>query len=100
MRQLLQTAFVVLGSATMAEDLPVPPIPPERPPLADIAAVPNADARGPLAAVSSAPSVDVRFYRTDLHDPALGFAPGSRYQINEDRKLIQTPGVTVTVPLQ
>jgi hypothetical protein len=89
----------VVGSATLAEDLPVPPIPPERPPLAEIAPVPNADARGPVAVPSHSPSIDVRFYRADLHDPALGFAPGSRYQINEDRKPLQT-GVSVTVPLQ
>jgi len=100
MRRLLHAALIVLGPAAMVEDLPVPPIPPERPPLAEVAPVPNVDAREPVAAASNAPTIDVRFYRARPYDQGMGFAPGSRYQTSEDRKPIQTPGVSVTVPLQ
>jgi hypothetical protein len=100
MRPILLAALTVLGPAAMAEDLPVPPIPPEHPPLADIAPVPNIDAQAPIAAASNAPSIDVRLYRARPYDPGMGFAPGSRYQSSEDRKPIQTPGLSINVPLQ
>jgi hypothetical protein len=99
-------AIFILGAlmlsipGAMAEGLPVPPIPPEHPPLGDIAPVPNLDARAPIAPASSSPSVDVRFFRNRPYDPGLGFAPGSRYQTNEDRKPIQPPGLSVSFPLQ
>ena len=32
--------------------------------------------------------------------PSVGFAPGSRYQTTEDRKPIQTPGFSISVPLK
>jgi hypothetical protein len=100
MRRVLLAALTVLGPAAMAEDLPVPPIPPEHPPLAEIAPVPNFDAQAPIAAASNAPSIDVRLYRARPYDPGMGFAPGSRYQSSEDRKPIQTPGLSINVPLQ
>jgi hypothetical protein len=89
-----------LGAAAQTDDLPVPPIPPEHPPLAEIAPVPDPDAQAPVAAVSDTPSVDVRLYRAKAYDPSLGFAPGSRYQTAEDRKPIQTPGFSISVPLK
>jgi hypothetical protein len=78
----------------------VPPIPPEHPPVAETAPVPNADARAPIAPQSASPTVDLRLYRARPYDPGLGFAPGSRYQTSEDRKPIQTPGLSINVPLQ
>jgi hypothetical protein len=99
-RRILLAAFIVFGPAALAEDLPVPPIPPEHPPLGQVAPVPNIDAREPVAATSNAPSIDVRLYRARPYDPGLGFAPGSRYQTSEDRKAIQTPGLSISVPLQ
>ena len=93
-------AIVILGPAALADQLPVPPVPPDHPHLGEIAPVPNVDARAPLAPVSHAPTVDVRLFRNRPYDPAMGFAPGSRYQTNEDRKPIQTPGLSISVPLQ
>jgi hypothetical protein len=87
-------------SVAWAEQLPVPPIPPEHPSLAEIAPMPNLDARAPLTAASDAPSFDLRLYRARPYDPGLAFTPGSRYQTNEDRKPIQTPGVSISVPLK
>ncbi|MGD0102645.1 MAG: hypothetical protein ABSC06_01235 [Rhodopila sp.] len=106
MTRILTTTSILLGTllmlhvGAMADELPVPPIPPEDPPLAEIAPVPNPDARAPEVAASDAPSVDVRLYRAKPYDPGLGFAPGSRYQTSEDRKPIQTPGVSISVPLE
>jgi hypothetical protein len=99
MRRVLFAMVVTLGPAAMAQDLPVPPIPPEHT-LAETAPVPDFDARAPVAAPSDAPSVDVTFYHPTLPDPALGFAPGSQYQINDDRKLLQLPSVGINVPLK
>ena len=89
----------ISGTGLRAEELPLPPLPPVHPPLAEVAPVPNVDARVPVTAASDAPSFDVRLYRARPYAPGMGFAPGSRYQTNEDRKPIQTPGISVSVPL-
>ena len=91
---------VTLTASATTKDFPVPPIPPQHPPLAETAPIPDADARAPVAPQSTSPSVDVRLYRARPYDPGLGFAPGSRYQTSEDRKPIQTPGLVISVPLQ
>jgi hypothetical protein len=88
------------ASAAFAHDLPIPPIPPERSPFGETAPVPNFDAVVPIAPVSNAPTVMIKQFRAQPYGPGLGFAPGSRYESAEDRKPIQTPGLTVSVPLQ
>ncbi len=100
MKYAVLLAALLLGPAAKAEDLPVPPIPPTNPPAADSAPVPDVNARAPVTPSSQEPSVDVRLYRAKPYDPSLGFAPGSRYQSTEDRKPIQTPGLSVSVPLK
>jgi hypothetical protein len=100
MRRVLFVALIGLAPAARADDLPVPPIPPEHPPAWELAPVPNVDARAPALNDGDSPSVDVRFYRARPYDPGLGFAPGSRYQSTEDRKPIQTPGLSFSVPLK
>lgn len=100
MRKFLLVALLTPCSFAMAEDLPVPPIPPEHPPIAEAAPVPNVNAEAPAAPASDEPSVNVKVYRATMYDPGLGFAPGSRYQSTEERKPIQTPGVSISVPLQ
>jgi hypothetical protein len=92
--------LVMTSVDAMSEALPVPPIPPAGPPLAEIAPTPNIDARAPAPAASDAPTVDVRLYRAKAYDPSMGFAPGSKYQDSEDRKPIQTPGFSISVPLK
>jgi hypothetical protein len=42
----------------------------------------------------------VRIFSLDEHDSGLGFIPGSAYPAPEDRKPMQTPGITVSVPMQ
>jgi hypothetical protein len=79
-------------------DLPIPPLPPDHPPIDVAAPVPNADAHGPAEPLSKDAKVGVELYRAPHYDPSLGFAPGSRFQTSEDRKPIQTPGISVRVP--
>jgi hypothetical protein len=89
-----------LAGPALAEDLPLPPIPPDNPPAGDTAPVPNVDARAPAPPSSEQASVNVKLYRADPPDPSLGFLPGSRFQNSEERKPIQTPGFSITVPLK
>jgi hypothetical protein len=106
MRHIPLVAVTILGiligsiPRAGAEELPIPPVPPEHPFLADNAPLPNFDARPPLVPISTSPTFDVRVLSNKRYDPSLGFAPGSRYQTNEDRRPIQPPGLSVSVPLQ
>jgi hypothetical protein len=97
---LALTLMMGIGSAAIADNLPVPPIPPNIPPIADAAPVPNLDAEAPITPSSGSPSVNVRLYRARMYDPSVGFVPGSHYQSTEDRKPIQTPGFSISVPLK
>ena len=96
---LLLTALLV-SSGALAEDIPVPPIPPVVGYKSEAAPVPDVDAQAPFTATPATPSINVKLYRAPTYDPSVGFAPGSRFQTTEDRKAIQTPGFTVTVPLK
>ncbi|HEY2107996.1 MAG TPA: hypothetical protein VGH29_19520 [Candidatus Binataceae bacterium] len=101
MRRLaLSAASIMLSGVAMAEDFPVPPIPPAKPPLGEAAPIPNFDATGPALAPSDEPSLYVRLYRNKMYDPSVGFVPGSQFQTSEDKKPIQTPGFSVSVPLK
>jgi hypothetical protein len=106
MRRITLAAAIILWasilsiSASVAEGLPIPPLPPANPPLGEIAPVPHVDSHAPVAQVSDSPSIDVKFFHVRRYDPSLGFAPGSRYETNEDRRPIQPPGFTVNVPLK
>ena len=99
MRFLILAVFLTAAAATAA-DLPLPPIPPAHPPSGEIAPVPNLDARAPVAPASDKTTVGVKLFRAGTYDTSLGFAPGSRSQSTEDRKMIQTPGFTINVPLR
>jgi hypothetical protein len=98
--RFLLLAALVVGQTVLADELPVPPIPPDHPQIGESAPVPNVDARAPVAPPSNAPKVDIRQFRNRPYDPGMGFAPGSRYQSSEDRRAIQTPGLSISVPLQ
>jgi hypothetical protein len=99
MRRVLLVALATPCSLAMADNLPLPPVPPDHPPLADAAPVPDLYAEAPVAPAPAKPSVNVKLYRADIYDPGVAFVPGSRYQSSEDRKPIQTPGLSISVPL-
>jgi hypothetical protein len=92
--------LVAFSAGALAEDLPVPPIPPALPPVTEVAPVPNPDAEAPAAPSSNQTSLNMKFYQVKLYDPSLGFTPGSHYQNPEERKPLQTPGFSLSVPLQ
>jgi hypothetical protein len=106
MRRIAAAAVIIPAACALwiggarANGLPIPPIPPEHPPLAEIAPVPDEDASAPVAPTSDSPSVDVKFFHARRHNPSLGFAPGSEYETNEDRRPIQPPGFSISVPLK
>lgn len=74
MKPLLIAAFLVLGRFAMADELPVPPVPPDDRPVAQAAPVPDVDARPPVPPASEEPRFDVRLYRARSYDPSVGFA--------------------------
>jgi hypothetical protein len=79
--------------------LPIPPIPPDHPPTNLSAPVPNPDIRAPPAGRQET-QVRVQDFRADSMTDGLGYTPGSKFQSNEDKRPIETPGVTVQVPLR
>lgn len=100
MRLLLLLGLIMMAPAARADELPVPPVPPEQLTQNQLAPTPDVDARNPIPATSEAPSVEVKLYRAQPYDPGFGFAPGSRYQSAEDRRPIPTPGLSITVPIK
>ena len=95
------TLFLLLASvgAAPAPSLPVPPIPPQQLPMAQSAPIPNPDARAPLDRSSGGPQVGLTDFRLARDNQSLGYTPGSQFQTSEDRRVVQTPGLTVRVPL-
>ena len=96
-------ALLLLFTATgagPAPTLPLPPVLPEHPPTDQTAPIPNPDARGPRDAASIGTQVQVTDFRASRQNQSLGYSPGSQFQTGEDRRSIQTPGLTVRVPLQ
>jgi hypothetical protein len=94
--------IAVAGAApTPTPSLPVPPIPPEHPPMDQSAPVPNPDLRGPQDTSGDGTRLTFTDFRLDRDkQSSLGYSPGSQFQNGEDRRVIQTPGLTVRVPLQ
>jgi hypothetical protein len=89
-----------VAKTVLANELPIPPIPPASHPSSTPAPVPDDQVRAPIAEVNSGPSVALRFYRNPAYTQGAGFTPGSQFQTPEDRKPIQTPGFSVSVPLK
>jgi hypothetical protein len=88
------------AGAAPALPLPLPPLPPPHPPSDEAAPLPNADVRAPLDGTVAHTIISPRIFTMQEYDPGTGFIPGSQHQAPEERKLIQTPGFTVSVPLQ
>ena len=80
--------------------LPVPPLPPANPPRDQSAPLPDRDMEAPHASGTQGPQVGIRDFRLRRFDDSPGFAPGSQFETSEDKRPIQTPGLTVRVPLK
>jgi hypothetical protein len=96
---LLLTAAGPVKRGAPTPVLPVPPIPPAHVPTAQSAPIPDPDLVAPLAG-SVLPDVKFRDFRASQYATSPGYAPGSQFQTTEDKRSIQTPGVTWKVPLQ
>jgi hypothetical protein len=95
-RRALLLAALVAATDSL---LPEPPVPPDDPPVDQAAPVPNPDARAPAAGPAGT-QVRPEMFRKGTYDPSQGYANGSRFQDNEDRKVIQTPGLRLRVPIE
>jgi hypothetical protein len=80
--------------------LPLPPIPPDHPPTDQSAPVPDRDVLRPSDPADDSPRVAVRDFRVRRFYQGYGYAPGSQFETSEEKRPIQTPGLTVQVPLQ
>lgn len=101
--QLALLSGIVAGAASPPPPhaaLPVPPIPPAHPPVDQAAPLPDGDLRGPPLDSVQGARIGLTQFRKQNYDPSSGYAPGSRYQDSEDRRVIQTPGLTLKVPIQ
>ena len=91
---------VATGASPPEATLPLPPIPPPQPPTDQSAPLPDRDARAPALGPLLGGRVTVQDFRIRRFQQGLGYARGSEFESNEDKRPIQTPGVTVRVPLQ
>ena len=95
---------ILLGLVAMAAGpapvLPVPPIPPADAPTGQLAPVPDMDFRAPQTSASQGVQVSVNDFRVYRPTSGLGYGRGSQFQSSEDKRPIQTPGLTLRLPLQ
>ena len=98
--RILAASLIVLATAAASPILPVPPIPPRHPPNAQFAPMPDPNLRAPLSNADRGTQVGISDFRLRGFDQSLGYSPGSHYQSSEEKRPIQTPGLTVRVPLQ
>jgi hypothetical protein len=102
---VMRLAFAALALATTAaapapRPLPLPPVPPDRPPTEQVAPTPDRNARAPFVPAETGVRVLPQDFRVGRFNQGLGYAPGSQYPTSEDKRPIQTPGLSVQVPLQ
>lgn len=102
----MRFAFVALALITVAaaparRPLPLPPVPPATPPTDQVAPTPDRNVLAPLVPAETGVRVlpqDFRAHR--FNNQGLGYVPGSQFETSEDKRPIQTPGISVQVPLQ
>lgn len=93
---------LLLAGAGPRTLLPLPPPLPANPPVDQAAPVPdnNAHVPGALDQDQGGAAFALRVYRMQEFGTGEGYVAGSEYQSPEQRKPLQTPGFTVTWPLQ
>jgi hypothetical protein len=100
----LTALCLILSTAAYAAqpDFPIPPIPPDTPPPPS-APMPNRDILIPDTSQNhSAVTLDMNIHRRSEPDPSRGFTPGSRYDVDQDRRgpslTKELPGVLFHIP--
>ena len=58
------------------------------------------DSQAPPDNAGQGPRVSLRDFRVRRFNQGLGYAPGSQFETSEEKRTIQTPGLTVQVPLR
>jgi hypothetical protein len=96
----LLVALFATAAAGPTTSLPLPPVPPAHPPADRRAPVPDTYLTAQREGPSSLPDITVRDFRVTDYDHSLGYTPGSRFETSEDKRSIQTPGLSLRVPLQ
>jgi hypothetical protein len=100
MIRIASAVFLLLATTGAGPaPLPVPPIPPANPPTALSAPMPDRDLQAPTAPGQRL-QVSVQDFRVQRFYQGLGYAPGSHFETSEEKRPIQTPGLSVKVPLQ
>ncbi len=97
---LILGALLLTTGAGPSRSLPVPPIPPAHPPAGQSAPVPDRDIQAPVETASQGTTVVPQDFRFRQFNQSLAYPPGSRFATSEDKRPIQTPGLTLRVPLQ
>jgi hypothetical protein len=100
---MIKVMIAVSGiiSLAAAPSLPTPPLPPEFSPYDTAAPVPRTDGQTPQdIAVNS--QIQLRTFNQQSYEQNVsgGYLPGSQYENKEDRKAIQTPGLSLTIPFK
>jgi len=96
---LLVGVLMTMGAAPK-RPLPVPPIPPAHPPSVQTAPLPDRDLQAPAAAATTGTQLDMRNFRVPNIQQGMRYTPGSQFRTSDDKRPVQTPGLTVRVPLQ
>jgi hypothetical protein len=101
MRCLACVYLIAIAATAYAKEppLPVPPIPPAEPPL-QAAPMPNPNIVYPdRTARRFTVTLDSDINHRTAPNPGVAFAPGSHYQIDDDRRWFVLPGIIVRVPV-
>jgi hypothetical protein len=93
-------ALIAAAAAPAPRRLPLPPIPPPRPPAEQVAPTPDRDAKAPWVPTETSVRVVPQDFRVRSFNQGLGYVPGSQFRTDEDKRPIQTPGLSLQVPLQ
>jgi hypothetical protein len=99
-RAILLLSFI-LATTTFARErpLPIPPVPPSVPPPMD-APVPDLDIQVPSSdPIRSPVTLDPLINHRESPGMGFGYAPGARYQLDNDRRFLVLPGILVRLPL-
>jgi hypothetical protein len=93
--------LLTLGAAPAPQDLPIPPIPPDEPPLYSAAPMPNDALRAPLEAQGNGIRVTPSLFRREkTYTQGEGYMPGtSQRDTEQDRLNKPAPGLNVWMTL-
>ncbi len=93
----------LLGAAkprSRHEDFPIPPIPPEHPPLDQSAPVPDNSLSAPIEQTPDGARLRPDFFNQKAYNKGQGYVPGSTIEGQQEQRLKPIPGINFKMPLQ